>query len=143
MAPSGLRNGHTSSLGLVPAMERFTHVKPSIEVPIISRGTDEVVELDLEDLSETDPGPLCILLDDEHAPGSQWMTVAMAYAKCENSDAAIEVINKGIASLRKDSSTEQLHLYNCLCWLYMLKSRQVPRVNIGKRSIRRAITYRD
>lgn len=131
-AMNGLPNGHASA-SPEPALgpRRFAHIKPVIEIPVTSGETEEAVDLDLEDL-QPDPYELCIVLEEENVDKNYWTTVAMAYAKQGNIDTAIEIITKGVSVLRKGGSTDKLHLYNCLCWLHLLKSRQVPRVKTGR-----------
>lgn len=128
MAPSATTTagGHDNTIPSV----RFTHVPRAIDVPVSGGSTEEAVEIDLEDLIE-DPTELCTLLENENVAKGYWTTIALAYAKQDKLDLAIEIVNRGLVTQDRGGPQEKLHLYNTLCWFYLLKSRQAPRVKQG------------
>ncbi|KAJ5584056.1 uncharacterized protein N7459_003856 [Penicillium hispanicum] len=130
MAP--FENGHangfngdtlpsTSSL----ASLRFSDIPDAIDIPASS--FDSEVEVSLLDLPE-DPTELCTLLENERAAKNFWVIIALAYAKRKQIDHAIDILNKGLASVAHGATKEKLGLLGWICWLLMLKSRQAPRV---------------
>lgn len=108
--------------------QRFADVPRAIDIPVGDAG--EAVEIDLEDLTD-DPTELCTLLENENVAKGYWTAIALAYAKQSKLDVAIEIVNRGLAVLSQANPQDKLSLYNCLCWLYLLKSRQAPRVKPG------------
>ncbi|EER27430.1 hypothetical protein D8B26_006505 [Coccidioides posadasii str. Silveira] len=126
---NGYVNGSTVALDNVanapPANLRFSDIPSAIDIPASSFDTE--VEISLEELPE-DPTELCTLLDNEQATKNFWVIISLAYAKHNQLDLAIEILNRGIASLSHGASVEKLGLLNWICWLYLLKSRQAPRV---------------
>jgi RNA polymerase-associated protein CTR9 len=126
--PNGLTNGTESALVDVPTMQsiRFSDIPPAIDIPM-SGEEDQAVEVNLEELLD-DTTELCQLLENEKAPKNLWITIAMAYAKQQQIDHAIDILYKGLASLGRSGPQERIGLLGCLCWLYLLKSRQAPRV---------------
>ncbi|KAI9762636.1 MAG: hypothetical protein M4579_000254 [Chaenotheca gracillima] len=117
----GLLDPHLSS-------ERFSDIPSAIDIPV-QGGLDaeEAVEVDLEDLFE-DPTELCTLLENEGAARSFWMLIALAYAKQHKIDHAIEMLTKGLGAMSKGGPKEKLSILSCLCWLYLWKSREAPRL---------------
>ena len=131
MAPltNGHTNGHTNTLpspGLVKS-KRFTDIPSAIDIPVSGLDIDEAVEVNLEGFLD-DPEELCTLLENENAAKNFWMVIALAYAKQRKVDHSIEILNKGLASLSRGGPKEKLGLLSCLCWLYLWKSREAPRV---------------
>ncbi|KAI1932417.1 protein required for normal CLN1 and CLN2 G1 cyclin expression [Ophidiomyces ophidiicola] len=130
---TSLQNGHVngaapvedSSADALCATLRFSDIPSAIDIPASSFDTE--VEISLEELPE-DPTELCTLLDNEQASKNFWVIIALAYAKHDQLDLAIEILNRGIASLTHGESKEKLGLLGWICWLYLLKSRQAPRV---------------
>lgn len=121
---NGHANGTTKTT--VQRVKRFSHIPNAIEVPVA--GFDEAVELDLVDLND-DVTELCTLLDNENASKNLWLTVALAYAKQFSLDLSIEIANRGLQSLnRAGQQKEKIGLLSLLCWLYLWKSREAPRV---------------
>jgi RNA polymerase-associated protein CTR9 len=129
---NGYANGLSSdSFG---ANVRFSDIPRVIDIPVLNavRSADDeeqqAVELDLEELLD-DPTELCTLLENENAARTYWMAVSMAYAKQHKLDHAVEMLVKGlpiVAQSRNDQ--ERLSMLSCLCWLYLWKSREAPRV---------------
>ncbi|KAJ5693375.1 Tetratricopeptide TPR2 [Penicillium macrosclerotiorum] len=124
MAP--LENGQANGLnGDSVAALRFSDIPDAIDIPASS--FDSEVEVSLLDLPE-DPTELCTLLENERAAKNFWVIIALAYAKRKQIDHAIDILNKGLASVAHGATKEKLGLLGWVCWLLMLKSRQAPRV---------------
>lgn len=121
---NGLTNGHSHEEPAV-GLQRFADIPAAIDIPVSGGEDNEAVEVGLEDLPD-DPDELCTLLENENVAGAYWIIIALAYAKQQKPDLAIDIINK---ALGVTSRTEQkLTLYNTLCWLLLSKARQAPRV---------------
>ncbi|KAJ5641539.1 hypothetical protein N7490_005539 [Penicillium lividum] len=104
---------------------RFADIPDAIDIPASS--FDSEVEVSLLDLPE-DPTELCTLLENERAAKNFWVIIALAYAKRKQLDHALDILNKGLASVAHGGTKEKLGLLGWVCWLLMLKSRQAPRV---------------
>jgi RNA polymerase-associated protein CTR9 len=129
---SQLENGHTNgfrdsafSAETVPSATRFSDIPSAIDIPAST--FDSEVEVSLEELPD-DPTELCTLLENEKAAKNFWVIISLAYAKQNQLDHAIEILQKGLASVAHGATKEKLGLLNWLCWLLMIKSRQAPRV---------------
>ena len=124
-----LSNGHSGafSASSFESQKRFSDIPAAIDIPVSENNVDEVVELNLEDLPD-DPTELCTVLENENAAKHFWMIISLAYAKRNEIDNAIEIVEKGLASLGQGPMKEKLGLYSCLCWLYLWKSQDAPRV---------------
>lgn len=131
MAPltNGLANGHARGLPSDPSARnaRFSDIPPALDIPVSGMGSEEAVEVSLEELLD-DPTELCTLLENENATKGYWMTISLAYAKQHKVDHAIEILNKGLALLSRGNAKEKLGLLSLMCWLFLWKSREVPRV---------------
>ena len=131
MAPltNGLTNGHGRGLASDPSSRnaRFSDIPSAIDIPVSGSGSEEAVELSLEELLD-DPTELCLLLENENAAKNYWMVISLAYAKKGKIDHAIEILSKGLSSLSRGGPKEKLGLLSLTCWLYLWKSREVPRV---------------
>ncbi|KAJ4304052.1 protein required for normal CLN1 and CLN2 G1 cyclin expression [Collariella sp. IMI 366227] len=103
--------------------KRFCDIPSTIDLPVQD---DEAVEIDLEVLPD-DPTELCAVFENERAARTYWMTVALAYAKQKRIDFAIEMLVRG-ANVLQANQREKLSIITCLCWLYLYKSREAPRV---------------
>lgn len=131
MAANGVNggvNGHASA-GISTISKRFTDIPSALDIPVQGQSLDDdeqAVEVDLEELLD-DPTELCTLLENEKAARTYWMTVSLAYAKQRKSDHAIEMLVKGLAVVQ-GGQKEKLSMLSCLCWLYLWKSREAPRV---------------
>ncbi|CAI7657781.1 unnamed protein product [Penicillium pancosmium] len=129
---ASLENGHANGLNgdSLPSASslpnlRFSDIPDAIDIPASS--FDSEVEVSLLDLPE-DPTELCTLLENERAAKNFWVIIALAYAKRKQIDHAIDILNKGLASVAHGATKEKLGLLGWICWLLMLKSRQAPRV---------------
>ena len=112
-----------------PAVQesRFSDIPSAIDIPVSGMGAEEAVEVSLEELLD-DPTELCTLLENENAAKNYWMVIALAYAKQKKVDHAVEILNKGLGSLSRGGPKEKLGLLSLMCWLYLWKSREAPRV---------------
>jgi RNA polymerase-associated protein CTR9 len=110
------------------ALVRFAYMPAALDVPISSGDAEEAVEVNLEDLMD-DPTELCTLLENENVARSYWMTIALAYAKQQKIDHAIEIVTRGLGSLSRNAKPEdKLSLLSCLCWLRLSQCREAPRL---------------
>ncbi|KAI1467185.1 TPR-like protein [Daldinia caldariorum] len=129
---SATRNGHTNGGPNgdpipLPVSKRFSDIPSAIDIPVQGDQEDEAVEIDLEDLVD-DPTELCTLFENERAARTYWMTVSLAYAKQKKIDHAIEMLNRGGNAMQDNNPKEKLSIITCLCWMYLWKSREAPRV---------------
>jgi RNA polymerase-associated protein CTR9 len=128
---ASLTNGHANgvhhifSRGL--SNVRFSDIPSALDIPVSGADADEAVEVNLEELLD-DPTELCTLLENENAAKNFWMVISLAYAKQKKMDHAIEILKKGLESLSRGSIKETLAPLSLLCWLYLYKSREAPRV---------------
>lgn len=133
---SAARNGVSGPTAIVrnPAVSftRFQDVPSAIDIPLPGEdGEQEAVEVDLEGLDD-DPTELCTLLENEQISKNIWMTIAMAYAKHNRIDLCISIVNQAIQAFKQMKSNERLSLLTALCWLYLHKCRDAPRVQSGE-----------
>ncbi len=110
----------------MPSSKRFSDIPSSIEIPVRDQ-EDETVEIGLLNLVD-DPTDLCDLFENERAARTYWMSVAMAYAKLGKIDHAIEMLIRGGNAMQNNNPKEKLSIVSCLCWMYLWKSREAPRV---------------
>jgi RNA polymerase-associated protein CTR9 len=118
--------GTLHSPGTAIVSKRFSDIPSAIDIPVQGEDDDQAVEVDLEDLLD-DPTELCTLLENEGAARTYWMTVSLAYAKQKKVDHAIEMLIKGGQAMR-GGQKEKLSMLSCLCWMYLWKSREAPRI---------------
>ena len=117
-------NGHDAYDALYP---RFGNVPAVIDIPVKGEDGDEAVNLDLTELlDETEE--LCDLLENENAAHNYWITIALAYAKQNKLNVAIDIIQRGLKVSSKASNEDRLRILCCLCWLFLAKCRRAPRV---------------
>lgn len=126
---SGAANGLNGEASAMPKSTRFTDIPSAIDIPVQGDQEDEAVEIDLEILVD-DPTELCTLFENERAAKTYWMTVALAYAKQRKIDHAIEMLIRGGAAIQNNSTNprDKVSMICCLCWMYLWKSRDAPRV---------------
>jgi len=127
---NGVSNGHHTP---EPALKvtRFSHIPSTIDIPVGDGQAEEAVEVDLEKLQD-DPAELLGLLEAENAAKGYWITIALAYAKQGLVDLAVDIITRGLGFVGRGKADEKLALYNCLCWLHLLKARDAPRMKLGE-----------
>ncbi|KAL2848481.1 acyltransferase-domain-containing protein [Aspergillus pseudoustus] len=118
-------NGDSLPVTRLPANLRFSDIPSAIDIPAST--LDSEVEVSLEGLPD-DPTELCTLLENEKAAKNFWVIIALAYAKQKQIDHAIDILTKGLSSVAHGATKEKLGLLGWVCWLYMLKARQAPRV---------------
>ncbi|KAI1828235.1 hypothetical protein F4861DRAFT_173188 [Xylaria intraflava] len=131
-AATATRNGglNGATNGAAPAQairKRFSDIPGTIEVPVQEDDDFINVEIDLNNLVD-DPTELCDMFENEHTARLYWMTIALAYAKQNKTDRAIEVLNRGSNAMQDTTPVEKLSLISCVCWMYLRKSREAPRV---------------
>ncbi|KAH6624266.1 hypothetical protein B0J18DRAFT_490286 [Chaetomium sp. MPI-SDFR-AT-0129] len=119
----GATKGTNGVAAHLPKSKRFSDIPPTIDIPMQD---DVEVEIDLQVLPD-DPTELCSVFENEQSPREYWMTVAMAYAKQNKIDFAIEMLARG-ANVLQANPREKLSIITCVCWLYLWKSRDAPRV---------------
>lgn len=124
---NGTANGAINGTDVAaPVSIRFSDIPTAIDIPVQGDQEDEAVEIDLEDLVD-DPTELCTLFENEHAAKTYWMTVALAYAKQHKIDHAIEMLIRGGGAIQSNPR-DKVSMICCLCWMYLWKSREAPRV---------------
>ncbi|KAF2865023.1 hypothetical protein BDV95DRAFT_612986 [Massariosphaeria phaeospora] len=130
-AVAGYTNGAHGVNGLGAAFPppRYSRVPPAITVAVAEADGPIDVEIALDDEIQDDPTELCTLLENEQSGKTTWVTVAMAYAKHKKLDVAIEVLSRAISVFASRRAEDRLSILNGLCWLYLLKCRQAPRIN--------------
>jgi RNA polymerase-associated protein CTR9 len=114
-----------------PTYERFGDLPTILEIPVHDGVGDESVELPLEDLPSDDTTELCNLLENEHAARTYWITIALAYARQNQLDNAIDILSQGFREQRNNTADKVSYL-GALCWMYMWKCREAPRLRPGK-----------
>ena len=130
MAP--VSNGYTNGnrhLPTEPLSEplRFSDIPSALDIQVSGADEGEAVEISLEELLD-DPTELCTLLESENAEKRVWMIIALAYARQDKADLAIEILQHGLGSLSRGSPKEKLGPLGLICWMYLGKSRRAPRV---------------
>ncbi|KAG8630414.1 hypothetical protein KVT40_002033 [Elsinoe batatas] len=118
-------NGHRGSPEPGLKVARFSNIPPAMDIPVSSGDAEEAVEVDLEDLMD-DPTELCTLLENERVAKTYWLTIALAYAKQKKLDLAIDILNRGMASLSR--TDDRLSMLSCLCWIILWQCREAPRL---------------
>lgn len=129
--PNGQIDGATKGgANDVTPSQRFSDIPSTLDIPVRIEQNDEedaeAVEIYLENLS--DPNELCSLLETEHAAPTYWMSVALAYAKQSKIDYAIETLIRGRMAIQDNNPNGTLSIVSCLCWMYLWKSREAPRL---------------
>lgn len=131
MAPSlnGYTNGSARHLPNDPSetTTRFSDIPSTLDIHVSGADAEEAVEISLENLLD-DPTELCTLLENENAEKRTWMVIALAYAKQKKEDMAIDILQKALSSLSRGNPKEKLGPLSLLCWMYLGKSRDAPRV---------------
>jgi len=126
--------------------KRFADIPASIDIPVSAGDDDEddetaVVEVDPDALPD-DPTELCTLLENENSPRRFWMHIALAYAKHNKVETAIEIMTKGLqARASITDRNEKLPMLNCLTWLFLQRSREAGRTGAGS-TVGKTSTYR-
>lgn len=124
---STAHNGHLNgSANGMPVSKRFSDIPLSAEIPV-GDADNEAIDINLEELAD-DPTELCDVLENERGARTLWMTFSLAYAKHGSIDHAIEMLIRGGNAMQQNNPKEKLSLVCGLCWMYLWKSREAPRV---------------
>ena len=127
---NGYTNGSARHLPNDPSEThgRFSDIPSVLQVSATGGFAEEaVVEIPLESLFD-DPTETCTLLENENADKRTWMITSLAYAKQEKVDLAIDILQKALISLSRGNPKEKLGPLSLLCWMYLGKSRNAPRL---------------
>jgi RNA polymerase-associated protein CTR9 len=116
--------------GITEPSKRFAEIPPAIDIPVYEGADEEAVEVNLTELLD-DPTELCTLLENENVAKNYWMVIALAYAKQNQVDHAIEILNKALSAFSRGRADERLSLLCGLCWMYLWKCREAPRIKPG------------
>jgi RNA polymerase-associated protein CTR9 len=116
--------------GTAKIWRRFGDVPSSIDIPVLG-DVEEAVELDLTELDD-DPTELCTLLENENVAKKYWVTISLAYAKQNELDHAIEVIQRGLSALQASNVEDRISYLHALTWMFFCKIRNAPRLQPGK-----------
>ena len=109
---------------------RFSDVPNAITISVADEeGGPLDVEINLDDEIQDDPTELCGILEQEHLSTSTWIQVAVAYSKRKKVDTGIDVLRQAKNAFEEQS--DKLSILTGLCWLYLLKCREAPRVKQG------------
>jgi RNA polymerase-associated protein CTR9 len=108
---------------------RYSDVPSSITISVADEeGGTLDVEIPLDEQIQEDPTELCDILEAEKSATSTWVQVAVAYAKRKKIDTAIDVLTQAAHVYGRARSEDRLSICTGLCWLYLLKCREAPRV---------------
>ncbi|KAF2823742.1 protein prenylyltransferase [Ophiobolus disseminans] len=108
---------------------RYSDVPSAITISVADdEGGQLDVEVALDEDIQDDPTELCAILENEKSLTSTWVQVAVAYAKQKKVDVAIDVLRQAVSVFTGVRAEERLSILNGLCWLYLLKCREAPRV---------------
>ncbi|KAH8909643.1 tetratricopeptide [Coniochaeta sp. PMI_546] len=120
-------NGANGASNGLPKSKRFSNIPDTLDVPV--NDGEEAVEIDLRELAD-DPTELCTLFEMENAPRPLWMNVALAYAKLRKPDIAIEMLTRASQVMQgaNANARDKLTVVTALCWMYLWKCREAPRV---------------
>jgi RNA polymerase-associated protein CTR9 len=111
---------------------RYSDVPSAITISVADdEGGQLDVEVALDEDIQDDPTELCAILENEKSLTSTWVQVAVAYAKQKKVDVAIDVLKQANSVFGRARAEERLSILNGLCWLYLLKCREAPRVKSG------------
>jgi RNA polymerase-associated protein CTR9 len=114
---------------------RYSDVPSAITISVADEEGGQLdVEVALDEDIQDDPTELCAILENEKSLTSTWVQVAVAYAKQKKVDVAIDVLSQAINVFGRARAEERLSILNGLCWLYLLKCREAPRVKSGETS---------
>ena len=112
---------------------RYSDVPSAITISVADdEGGQLDVEIPLDEDIQDDPTELCAILENEKSLTSTWVKVAVAYAKHKKVDVAIDVLSQAINVFGRARGEDRLSILNGLCWLYLLKCREAPRIKSGR-----------
>jgi RNA polymerase-associated protein CTR9 len=111
---------------------RYSDVPNAITISVADEEGGQLdVEVPLDEDIQDDPTELCAILENEKSLTSTWVQVAVAYAKQKKVDVALDVLKQAIGVFGRSRAEDRLSILNGLCWLYLLKCREAPRVKSG------------
>jgi RNA polymerase-associated protein CTR9 len=111
---------------------RYSDVPNAITISVADEEGGQLdVEVPLDEDIQDDPTELCAILENEKSLTSTWVQVAVAYAKQKKVDVALDVLRQAIGVFGRSRAEDRLSILNGLCWLYLLKCREAPRVKSG------------
>ncbi|KAE9983919.1 hypothetical protein EG328_009368 [Venturia inaequalis] len=116
--------------------KRWSYIPPAIDIPL---GEGEEVEVNLSELLE-DPTELCTLLENEGVAKGYWEITAMAYAKENKMDHAIDILKKGLSAFASNQQ-DRLSIFSALCWMCLYNCRHAPRIPEGSDLIQQSAFY--
>lgn len=122
-----MANGVNGLNGHAYGQKRFAEIPPALDIPVYGEGDEEAVEVNLTELLD-DPTELCTLLENESVARNYWMVIALAYAKQGKMDLAIDILKKGLSAFSGAGADDRLSLLSALCWMYLWKCRNAPRI---------------
>ncbi|OAL51206.1 protein prenylyltransferase [Pyrenochaeta sp. DS3sAY3a] len=109
---------------------RYSDVPSALTISVADdEGGQLDVEIPLDEDIQDDPTELCAILENEKSLTSTWVKVAVAYAKHKKVDVAIDVLTQAQQVFSRARTEDRLSILNGLCWLYLLRCREAPRVN--------------
>ncbi|KAH5998060.1 hypothetical protein HBI84_114150 [Parastagonospora nodorum] len=121
---------------------RYSDVPNAITISVADEEGGQLdVEVPLDEDIQDDPTELCAILENEKSLTSTWVQVAVAYAKQKKVDVAIDVLKQAIGVFGRARAEERLSILNGLCWLYLLKCREAPRVKSDDPNIKTKDAY--
>ncbi|KAL5121693.1 protein required for normal CLN1 and CLN2 G1 cyclin expression [Pleosporales sp. CAS-2024a] len=134
-------NGVHGAASMFPP-PRYSDVPNAITISVADEEGGQLdVEVPLDEDIQDDPTELCAILENEKSLASTWVQVAVAYAKQKKVDVAIDVLKQAIDVFGRARAEERLSILNGLCWLYLLKCREAPRVKSDDPSIKTKDVY--
>ncbi|KAH8633080.1 Tetratricopeptide repeat protein 1 [Alternaria alternata] len=114
---------------------RYSDVPSSITISVADdEGGQLDVEIPLDEQIQDDPTELCDILEAEKSATPTWVQVAVAYAKRKRIETAIDVLKQATQVFNRARGEDRVSILNGLCWLYLLKCREAPRVRPRKPS---------
>lgn len=112
---------------------RYSDLPSAITISVADEEAGPLdVEIPLDEGIQDDPTELCDILENEKSFKSTWVQVAIAYAKQKKLDEAVNVLSQAIEVFQGARTEDRLSILNGLCWLYLLKCREAPRVKSGR-----------
>ncbi|KIW09426.1 uncharacterized protein PV09_00312 [Verruconis gallopava] len=125
MADANGANGHA-----VVDNDRYAWMPTTVDIPLGEGDETDVVEISLTELWD-DPTELCTLLENENIKPDFWFLTALAYAKQQKMDVAIGILKQGLSNFSgPKQAQDRLGILNALCWMYLWKCRDAPRVSV-------------
>ena len=110
--------------------DRYAWMPATVDIPLGEGDETDVVEISLTELWD-DPTELCTLLENENIKPNYWFLTSLAYAKQNKMDVAISILKQGLNSFGgARQAQERLSILSALCWMYLWKCREAPRISV-------------